>query len=631
MIRMTQKCADTNDGLRLAIIDTSTAEKQFTELLKHKRTMFLNGVWGSGKTTFLDKVAEIKGVKMVRIDLWNIKDQRTAVEIGFRKIHPIVYYAIRFTAVLAVALSLLMTPAVNIGLGNYFKNSWYYTIGAFVVLLIGVYQFFKIKSDSVYVSLFSLVPIFKKTLVIDDFDRVSPEKQKEAYRLFNILNGKLPIVFVGDFSQLSDSKEYLSKIIDQRVELPLALSSADIWSQYLQQLEGTYGSKVNPEVAQIFQKESLTLRDRDHVNRSVTQEFVNRNKLGRVDFSQQLLIIFMYLFKADYYEKLLDGIIPEMSSEYAEAMDPSNRFAALGVVDRTTNDLIHDVLSKKEGFPIPFLRNVDAYLLYENVNNLSESEAEAILRNRPDLEKQFSLPTLQNDFYQFVEMRYADFDAKAKETLQEIAIAEGMKGHPNSLNRLVIGNVDRGIMPRKQVISMGNGQIAYELPDEWEGKSENEIDIVRYTVWKDMLTSRGYAISDVLFFLEMFNVFSYKRLSEMESFTDVDEARESSHPQAQLMVELLRRRVWSEKAKWNDSDWERIVNLDDRALIDFLLKQQMFTVDDDHYVFWQNTRDFNTDKAVEWGVDLKEILESRILQLERSGVRIVENTYTDRW
>lgn len=91
--------------------------------------------------------------------------------------------------------------------------------------------------------------------MIDDFDRVSPEKQKEAYRLFNILNGKLPIVFVGDFSQLSDSKEYLSKIIDQRVELPLALSSADIWSQYLQQLEGTYGSKVNPEVAQIFQKE----------------------------------------------------------------------------------------------------------------------------------------------------------------------------------------------------------------------------------------------------------------------------------------------------------------------------------------------------------------------------------------
>ncbi len=42
------------------------------------------------------------------------------------------------------------------------------------------------------------------------------DTQKSAYKLFNVLNNKLPIVFVGDFENIiNNENDYLRKIIDQ--------------------------------------------------------------------------------------------------------------------------------------------------------------------------------------------------------------------------------------------------------------------------------------------------------------------------------------------------------------------------------------------------------------------------------
>ena len=78
-------------------------------------------------------------------------------------------------------------------------------------------------------------------MIVDDFDRVSVDKQNEAYKLFNILHNRLPIIFVGDINKIPISGDnYLQKIIDKRIDLPYVLHSRDIWNNYFNKLEKTF-------------------------------------------------------------------------------------------------------------------------------------------------------------------------------------------------------------------------------------------------------------------------------------------------------------------------------------------------------------------------------------------------------
>lgn len=71
--------------------------------------------------------------------------------------------------------------------------------------------------------------------MIDDFDRISEENQEGAYKLFNCLNGKLPIIFVGDYSKITKREsKYLQKIIDRKIELPISLYPMSIWEEYFE-------------------------------------------------------------------------------------------------------------------------------------------------------------------------------------------------------------------------------------------------------------------------------------------------------------------------------------------------------------------------------------------------------------
>ncbi len=91
-----------------------------------------------------------------------------------------------------------------------------------------------------------------KVLVIDDFDRLTLSQQEEAYRLFSLLRGRLPIVFVGDIENIYSVKDnFLSKIIDRRVELPFVLQSEQIWDDYFIKLEQRFAT----EISDSFKKE----------------------------------------------------------------------------------------------------------------------------------------------------------------------------------------------------------------------------------------------------------------------------------------------------------------------------------------------------------------------------------------
>ena len=51
-----------NNFIELDKIETSTAAQNFANLLNENKTYFLNGTWGSGKSTFLKQVDNLKPV-----------------------------------------------------------------------------------------------------------------------------------------------------------------------------------------------------------------------------------------------------------------------------------------------------------------------------------------------------------------------------------------------------------------------------------------------------------------------------------------------------------------------------------------------------------------------------------------
>lgn len=163
-----------NDFIKLKHINTSAASKNFVKLLEDNKTYFLNGKWGSGKTEFLEEAERYTKKKFVIVDFWKLNDSRTTIEIAFAKLHPNYYWGIRCLMVFLVAISILMTNVVNLGLSQIFPN-WIVKFAGVLALFVAVYQFFKAKTDGFYSSLLTskYVSLSNKILVIDDFDRLS--------------------------------------------------------------------------------------------------------------------------------------------------------------------------------------------------------------------------------------------------------------------------------------------------------------------------------------------------------------------------------------------------------------------------------------------------------------------------
>lgn len=197
-------------------ISTKIAEKNFINLLQENKTYFLNGAWGSGKSKFIERVERgLVGKKVINIDLWNIKDNRTVMNIAFDNFYFIEAILFKILFIICVVISILMTSVVNIGIETFLKSHGFgivVILSSIIALFIALWQFFSLKSDRLYIYIFSKKYKLKnKILVIDDFDRVDMDRQLETYKLFNLLKGKLPIVFIGDYSLISKNEKIICK------------------------------------------------------------------------------------------------------------------------------------------------------------------------------------------------------------------------------------------------------------------------------------------------------------------------------------------------------------------------------------------------------------------------------------
>lgn len=410
-------------------VDTSTATKQFSDMIvekdesKNYKTFFLNGSWGSGKTTFLEDTEKNQegNLKKYRwkvryLKLWEIKNDKSVFELAFAVLFPKYNFFVWSFVIFSIVVSLLLTPTFDLGLSSMVHNfissdiiksrglsdflenicipilKFVFTI---VALTVSTFELLKLKSDSFYIFLFNkkLGNKNKKVvLVVDDFDRVSSERQKEAYKLFNVIHGKIPIVFVGDLDNITNdsdrSLKFLNKIIDKRVELPVAINSKNVLKKYISSLKkqledvdasyfyGTNYRYIDGFLDEDFLNSNLTLREINQFKSLLNSEMLKKE--GRVRLSQQIVIIYLYLFDSQKYN--------ELRKNY-DSNEKKVRITGFYEKDETKykniNTVLFDSLGKHD-VPLAFEIGPVSYFINDSIENLSVSKAEKILEDMYD-------------------------------------------------------------------------------------------------------------------------------------------------------------------------------------------------------------------------------------------------------
>ncbi len=514
-------------------IDTSDAAKEFADLLKNNLTFFLNGEWGAGKTEFLKEVEKNTKKKFVYVNLWNIKDERSVINIGFSILHPVINFLYRIFLIGSVVVSILITPAFNIGVGKIISYlfgesilmNYIIPVATFFSLFIAVWQFFKYKSDDVYYKLFQsrFTEYFlrKKILIIDDFDRISETNQEGAYKLFNCINGKLPIVFVGDDSKLQkgEKDKYLQKIINQKVELPYSLHPKNIWRDYFELLHEKFGCNISQSIIDVFIKDNRNLRERKMFHHYVIQELEIRNKIGYVQIDQQIIIIYLYLFYPSIYRDLVD-----------------NKDISEAIKEEKLNELSL-IIMKNGGYPKSFIVRRQGYFLYQKVLTLTAEKADELLQ-KSNLELvMIEKGSHNDDFYEYVVQNFSKIDPDKKKNLLRGALINISRSQDSALV--------------SAIIKFKNNEVIKDL---------HSID-VEFIVnsWNDILDEFSFDISQQLYFFEKYIEISFFKLSNIYTNLNLEseDFLSGAKKEYYFLTYLSRNKMWK-RFDWPEIYWQSL-------------------------------------------------------------------------
>ena len=613
------------DFIKLEHIDTTVAAKNFAELLNDNKTYFLNGSWGSGKSEFLKEVKRGSQNKLITIDFWRLSDTRSTIEIAFSKLHPLLYWAIRLGIILLVAVSILMTNVVDIGLSNYFggSKSLILRLGGVVALIVAVWQVFKKKSDEFYCFLLSQLPKFSKVLVIDDFDRMSEKQQEESYKLFSLINGKLPIVFVGDITKVHKNDDnYLSKIIDRQVELPFDLHPSKIWNKYFSVLEDKFNIGLSNEFKKRISSDQKNLRDREHFNDYVNQEFFTRGKLDHVQVEQQLLVIYAYLFYPDLYMNLLKG--EPIKVEKSEESD----FQDIISIGHTLKEQLSEIQSSDNSdYPLSFKKNKLEYLLYEQTSNRTKIELDLLFTSKSEeLISEIIESDQSSDFYQYLSSQFRVFSKKMKKQLLIMVIKESMKfKNSPSMNFIVQESLN-------------------EVIPSYERNSPLTEDVIIRIIkmWEPILRNEMLDQSEIIYFLNKHDLLSFHELGLYYSDLRIDiETFSNLRRKDFFLLAYLSSKGLFEKFKyWDNTIWEAIELFDDREFLSFWIFQSIITnelgyegfdiiSEDKRYTIWTGRYLFESPhKHTDYKESVISKIKPRLEKMEKEGFIFTEREDT---
>lgn len=564
-----------NNFIELDKIEISTAAQNFANLLNENKTYFLNGIWGSGKSTFLKQVDNLKPVKnnkkvkLVTIDFWRLNDSRSTLETVFAKLHPCVYWGLRSIVILCIALSILMTNVVDLGLSAYVPNCVVLIAGV-IALIVAIYQFLKIKSDGIYSLLltFNFPSCRKKVLVVDDFDRMTEKQQEASYKVFSLLNGKLPIIFVGDIELLhKNDNNYLSKIIERRIELPYVLHPTRIWGDYFEQLEKRFKIKLSDNFINLVIKENRNLRDRERFNDYVNLELIGRNKKEYVIVEQQMVVIYLYIFYPEIYNVLLK--MGKITDSFRKKYDYIVKLFRILEEERSV-------------YPYPFSSNAEAYLISETPSNKTLDDLNTLIEDPTLLYNELS-SLASSDLITYITTSFNNSDFNYRKQLFATSFKLSEEGKNNWLIDFIIMNMAKinikyPVDGLELTEKLSKTKFIKQVKEFWEKNTvlTDFSDILYYSFKHKVIVKehiRGL-VTDISPFNKMFS--SFKRKEQI------------------ILFYIYINKMDEYFSKWDKDLLNVINNLNNQEFIDFLLgfgyiintkdNEGDFTIDGKSYV-----------------------------------------------
>ena len=584
--------------IELDKIEILTAAQNFANLLNENKTYFLNGTWGSGKSTFLKEVDDTKQVKLVTIDFWRLNDSRSTLETVFAKLHPYVYWGLRLVVILCIALSILMTNVVDLGLSVLVPN-WVVLFAGVIALIVAIHQFLKIKSDGIYSWLLTknYLSCRKKVLVVDDFDRMTEEQQEASYKLFSLLNGKLPIIFVGDIDIIHrNNSNYLSKIIDRRIELPFVLHPTKIWSDYFEQLENRLEIKLSDVFKDVFIKDGKNLRDRERFNDYVNLELIRRNKVKYVQIEQQLVVLYLFLYYPKFYEslKIAKGSIKLDSNKQLIIKE------------------LHNILfEKNNSYPSCYLSNREGYLINEVPSNRRTEELIKIINDGQQLSNEILLS--QNDFLDFINGEYE----KLTNQQQDLLFSNALKLSTHSEDNLLVN-----LILQKKVKT--------KIPEYRIGTQDVNTELVENTYLFLMKVLGKTDISEIFYFIFKHKIFRYQDMVGLDIGLSPYDKEFSSYRWKYIiiMMHLYELDKVLQYYDWDNTIWGAIIKLSTEEFLRFWLEFGFISNKDPNkpgydsknkeYIF---VNDFDTYADEADIIFLTESIKERLSKLEKEGFK----------
>ena len=586
-----------NNFIELDKIDTSTAAQNFANLLNENKTYFLNGPWGSGKSSFLEEVDDINQIKLVTIDFWRLNDSRSTLETVFAKLHPYVYWGLRLIVILCIALSILMTNVVDLGL-SVLVPTWVILSAGVVALIVAIHQFLKIKSDGIYSWLLTKnYPSFTKTvLVVDDFDRMTMEQQEASYKLFSLLKGKLPIIFIGDIDIIHrNESNYLSKIIDRRIELPFVLHPTKIWTDYFEQLEKRLEIKLSDRFKRVFITDERNLRDRERFNDYVNLELIGRNKEKYVQIEQQLVVIYLFLYYPRFYESL--------KTDKGSIKLDSNK--------QLIKELHNILFEKNNSYPSCFLSNREGYLINEEPSNRLTEELIQIINDEQQLSNEILLS--QNDFLDFINGEYERLTNQQQDLLFSNALKLSTHSEDNMLVNLILQK-----------------KVKTKIPEYRIGTQDVNTELVENTYLFLMKVLGKTDVSEIFYFIFKHKIFRYQDMVGLDIGLSPYNKEFSSYRWKYIiiMIHLYELDKVLQFLDWSNTIWEAINKLSTEEFLRFWLEFGFISNKDKNklgydsknkdYIF---VKDFNTYADEEDMIFLKGSNKNRLNKLKEEGFK----------
>ena len=387
-------------------------------------TVLLSGNWGVGKSSYINLVENYaiknkESNKFIRLNFWAFSGEQTIYRYIFTNLYPRINIILNWLAPIVVALFFLLNNFIN----WMFSNPVNWNLLAPLLILTSIVTVFQDKAikEGWYES--SVTKKFKTKkqkliIVVDDFDRIPSNIRDDIYAVLSNLNAfnNHLIIIIGEYERLKGKSEeslFIQKIIDKIIIMPHSMSSRNVWYHFRETLESMSGFADISEtdiillgdIQNAFIVEQRNMRDSIHLLEVFEKEYANKKE--KVNFSELLLICYIYEFYHVFYNEIVHDKTKFYQSSSMENFEVLKNLVQNVIGNKNRNSYRYSSLADSQYF--------ERYLVGFNVDNsISKIDIQTIFESDKATQINLLRKIYENDqqeeFYNLLSKEYLDIN-----------------------------------------------------------------------------------------------------------------------------------------------------------------------------------------------------------------------------